>query len=118
MWRKPRFLHCDFATVREFEMAIRKTIPINEEALVTLDRAFAETRYSRREMGNAHKCEAQQALGSSRLNRREKIRSSSSGMEARSPILHIGLSIVWKTEFTVGCCIVQGYALWEPNLYS
>nr|AIF09074.1 transglutaminase domain-containing protein [uncultured marine group II/III euryarchaeote KM3_34_C09] len=58
-----RFLRRDFETVREFEMAIRKALPINEEALVALDSVFEEARYSRHEMGEAHKTQAQDALG-------------------------------------------------------
>ena len=59
---KHRFLRRDFETVREFEMAIRKALPINEEALVALDSVFEEARYSRHEMGEAHKSQAQEAL--------------------------------------------------------
>ena len=40
------FLRRDFETVREFEMAIRKALPIGEDALVALDRIFEEARYS------------------------------------------------------------------------
>lgn len=58
-----RFLRRDFETVREFEMAIRKALPINEEALIALDSVFEEARYSRHEMGEAHKSQAQDALG-------------------------------------------------------
>jgi hypothetical protein len=58
-----RFLRRDFETVREFEMAIRKALPINEQALVALDSVFEEARYSRHEMGEAHKSQAQDALG-------------------------------------------------------
>ncbi len=58
-----RFLRRDFETVREFEMAIRKALPINEDALVALDSVFEEARYSRHEMGEAHKAQAQDALG-------------------------------------------------------
>jgi len=59
---KHRFLRRDFETVREFEMAIRKALPINEESLVALDSVFEEARYSRHEMGEAHKSQAQEAL--------------------------------------------------------
>ena len=58
-----RFLRRDFETVREFEMAIRKALPINEDAIVALDSVFEEARYSRHEMGEAHKTQAQDALG-------------------------------------------------------
>ncbi|MAE38689.1 MAG: hypothetical protein CL969_03530 [Euryarchaeota archaeon] len=58
-----RFLRRDFETVREFEMAIRKALPINEDAIVALDSVFEEARYSRHEMGEAHKAQAQDALG-------------------------------------------------------
>ena len=60
---KHRFLRRDFETVREFEMAIRKALPINEDALVALDSVFEEARYSRHEMSEAHKNQAQAALG-------------------------------------------------------
>ena len=59
---KHRFLRRDFETVREFEMAIRKALPINEDALVALDSVFEEARYSRHEMAEAHKNQAQEAL--------------------------------------------------------
>ena len=58
-----RFLRRDFETVREFELAIRKALPINEDAIVALDSVFEEARYSRHEMGEAHKSQAQDALG-------------------------------------------------------
>jgi hypothetical protein len=58
-----RFLRRDFETVREFEMAIRKALPINEDAIVALDSVFEEARYSRHEMGETHKSQAQDALG-------------------------------------------------------
>ena len=38
------FLRRDFETVREFEMAIRKALPISEDALVALERIFEEAR--------------------------------------------------------------------------
>ena len=44
-------------------MAIRKALPINEDALVALDSVFEEARYSRHEMSEAHKNQAQEALG-------------------------------------------------------
>ena len=56
------FLRQDFETVREFEVAIRKAIPIREDALVALDQVFEVARYSRMEMGETHKAQAQQAL--------------------------------------------------------
>ncbi len=59
---KHRFLRRDFETVREFEMAIRKALPINEDALVALDSVFEEARYSRHEMAEEHKNQAQEAL--------------------------------------------------------
>jgi hypothetical protein len=59
---KHRFLRRDFETVREFEMAIRKALPLNEDSLVALDSVFEEARYSRHEMGDAHKSQAQDAL--------------------------------------------------------
>ena len=56
------FLRHDFETVREFEIAIRAAVPIREDALIALDQVFEVARYSRREMGDAHKVQAQQAL--------------------------------------------------------
>jgi hypothetical protein len=56
------FLRRDFETVREFEMAIRQAIPISEEAISSLDTMFEEARYSRNEMSNEHKSQAQAAL--------------------------------------------------------
>ena len=56
------FLRRDFETVREFEMAIRKAIPISEEAISSLDSMFEEARYSRNEMSTEHKSQAQEAL--------------------------------------------------------
>ena len=56
------FLRHDFETVREFEVAIRKAMPIREDALLALDQVFEVARYSRREMGDSHKAQAQQAL--------------------------------------------------------
>ena len=57
------FLRRDFETVREFEMAIRAALPdISEEALTSLDGVFEEARYSRHEMGESHKANAQDAL--------------------------------------------------------
>ena len=57
------FLRRDFETVREFEMAIRSALPnISEESLIALDAVFEEARYSRHEMGESHKINAQEAL--------------------------------------------------------
>jgi hypothetical protein len=57
------FLRRDFETVREFEMAIRSALPnISEESLISLDAVFEEARYSRHEMGESHKINAQEAL--------------------------------------------------------
>jgi len=55
-------LRRDFETVREFEVAIRKAMPISEEALGALDNMFEIARYSRHELGQAHKEQAQSAL--------------------------------------------------------
>ena len=57
------FLRRDFETVREFEMAIRAALPnLTEESLSLLDNVFEEARYSRHEMGESHKINAQEAL--------------------------------------------------------
>lgn len=56
------FLRRDFETVREFEVAIRKAMPLSEEALTGLDNMFEIARYSRAELGEAHKQQAQNAL--------------------------------------------------------
>ena len=57
------FLRRDFETVREFEMAIRAALPnLSEESLSALDSIFEEARYSRHEMGQVHKANAQEAL--------------------------------------------------------
>ena len=57
------FLRRDFETVRESEMAIRAALPdISEESLSLLDNVFEEARYSRHEMGESHKINAQEAL--------------------------------------------------------
>ena len=57
------FLRRDFETVREFEMAIRAALPqLSENALSALDNVFEEARYSRHEMGESHKANAQEAL--------------------------------------------------------
>ena len=59
---KQGFLRRDFETVREFEMAVRKALPISEESIRALDSTFEEARYSRNEMDNSHKVQAQEAL--------------------------------------------------------
>ena len=57
------FLRRDFETVREFEMAIRAALPqLSDESLNALDSIFEEARYSRHEMSEAHKANAQEAL--------------------------------------------------------
>ena len=57
------FLRRDFETVREFEMAIRAALSsLSEESLSALDNIFEEARYSRHEMSESHKANAQQAL--------------------------------------------------------
>jgi hypothetical protein len=56
------FLRRDFETVREFEMAIRQAIQISEEAISSLDTMFEEARYSRNEMSDLNKSQAQAAL--------------------------------------------------------
>ena len=57
------FLRRDFETVREFEMAIRAALPnLSEESLSALDAVFEEARYSRHEMNESHKANAQEAL--------------------------------------------------------
>ena len=58
------FLRRDFETVREFEMAIRKALPISEQALIALDRIFEEARYSSHRLGEGHRQNAQLALQS------------------------------------------------------
>jgi hypothetical protein len=56
-------LRRDFETVREFEMAIRKAMPtISDEALTALDNMFEIARYSRHELGEAHRNQAVAAL--------------------------------------------------------
>ena len=55
-------LRRDFETVREFEMAIRKAMPISEEALTALDNMFEIARYSRHELNDGHRQQAQAAL--------------------------------------------------------
>jgi len=57
------FLRRDFETVREFEMAIRAALPnLSEESLSALDNIFEEARYSRHEMREMDKANAQQSL--------------------------------------------------------
>ncbi|MDP6899727.1 MAG: transglutaminase domain-containing protein [Candidatus Thalassarchaeaceae archaeon] len=56
------FLRRDFETVREFEMAIRKAMPISEEALTALDNMFEIARYSRHELDDSHRQQAADAL--------------------------------------------------------
>ena len=57
------FLRRDFETVREFEMAIRAALPnLSEESLSALDNIFEEARYSRHEMSQTHKANAQESL--------------------------------------------------------
>ena len=57
------FLRRDFETVRDFEMAIRAALPnLSEESLSALDAVFEEARYSRHEMNEGHKANAQEAL--------------------------------------------------------
>ena len=56
------YLRRDFETVREFEMAIRKALPINETSLMALDQVFEEARYSAHEMTEQHKNFAQESL--------------------------------------------------------
>ena len=56
-------LRRDFETVREFEMAIRKAMPaLSDEALTALDNMFEIARYSRHELGDAHRSQASAAL--------------------------------------------------------
>ncbi|MDE0708507.1 MAG: hypothetical protein OSB33_06110, partial [Candidatus Poseidoniales archaeon] len=56
-------LRRDFETVREFEMAIRKAMPtLSDEALTALDNMFEIARYSRQELGDAHRSQATVAL--------------------------------------------------------
>ncbi|RAH04876.1 MAG: hypothetical protein CMA00_004935 [Methanobacteriota archaeon] len=58
------FLRRNFETVREFESAIRKALPISEASLVSLDRIFEEARYSSHLLGDSHRDNAQLALSS------------------------------------------------------
>ena len=60
--QKRGFLRRDFETVREFEVAIRKALPIREEALISLDRVFEEARYSSHELGDSERARAKAAL--------------------------------------------------------
>ena len=60
--QKRGFLRRDFETVREFEAAVRRALPIREEALVSLDRVFEEARYSSHELGDSERSRAKAAL--------------------------------------------------------
>ena len=55
-------LRRDFETVREFEMAIRRAMPISEEALTAIDNMFEIARYSRHELNDTHRQQAVAAL--------------------------------------------------------
>ncbi|MEE3082555.1 MAG: transglutaminase domain-containing protein [Candidatus Thermoplasmatota archaeon] len=55
-------LRRDFETVREFEMAIRKAMPISEDSLTALDNMFEVARYSRHELDDTHRQLAVNAL--------------------------------------------------------
>ena len=59
---KRGFLRRNFETVREFEMAIRKALPISDASLVALDRIFEEARYSSHVLGNLDRENAQISL--------------------------------------------------------
>ena len=65
---KGGFLRRNFETVREFETAIRKALPISEAALISLDRIFEEARYSSHVLGDSHRDNAQLALSSVMLS--------------------------------------------------
>ena len=60
--QKRGFLRREFETVREFEAAVRRALPIREEALVSLDRVFEEARYSSHELGDSERSRAKAAL--------------------------------------------------------
>ena len=62
--KKRKFLRRDFETVREFEIAIRKALPISEESLISLDRVFEEARYSSHKLGELERQNAQLSLSS------------------------------------------------------
>ena len=62
--KKRKFLRRDFETVREFEIAIRRALPISEESLISLDRVFEEARYSSHKMGEVEIQNAQLSLSS------------------------------------------------------
>ena len=62
--KKRGFLRRDFETVREFEIAIRKALPISEESLISLDRIFEEARYSSHKLGELERQNAQLSLSS------------------------------------------------------
>jgi hypothetical protein len=59
---KHGYLRRDFETIREFEMGIRKALPIKETSLMNLDQVFEEARYSAHEMTDQHKQFAQESL--------------------------------------------------------
>jgi hypothetical protein len=59
---KHGYLRRDFETIREFEMGIRKALPIKETSLMNLDQVFEEARYSAHEMTDRHKQFAQESL--------------------------------------------------------
>jgi len=59
---KRGFLRRNFETVREFEMAIRRALPISDASLVALDRVFEEARYSSHVLGNLDRENAQISL--------------------------------------------------------
>ncbi|HJM44863.1 MAG TPA: DUF4129 domain-containing protein, partial [Candidatus Poseidoniaceae archaeon] len=59
---KHGYLRRDFETVREFEMALRSALPIQENFLIELDNVFEEARYSRHEMNTQDALRAQSAL--------------------------------------------------------
>jgi len=56
------FLRRNFETVREFEMAIRRAMPISDASLVALDRIFEEARYSSHVLGDLDRENAQISL--------------------------------------------------------
>lgn len=60
--RKYGFLKKETETVREFEGAVRKALPIDEEGLDKLLRVFEEARYSEHEIGAGHRDKAIESL--------------------------------------------------------
>ncbi len=48
--------------MREFEMVIRRALPISDASLVALDRVFEEARYSSHVLGNLDRENAQISL--------------------------------------------------------